>query len=127
MQLVSGFNEFNSARFENPEFARIVVLMQDPDKYEITEIEAAMMSGAAYHLLNVLWTAQFAHDNGLLDRQNLTNYRNDLAGSFNQFPGLIPYYIAVHEGNLPEKQNAYVFEPLARIAAELQAEPIDVD
>ena len=117
LELSSGYNELNSARFENPEVARLSIILQNPDKYEVTEIEASMITGLAYHIHNILWSAQIAHDNGVLTLDDLDIYRNDLEQILEDMPGLIPDLTNIYRTQ-PGKQMAYVFEPLAEKVAE---------
>ena len=122
LELTTGYNQLNSARFENSEFARLNILLQNPDQHEITEIEASMITGLAYHLHNILWSAQIAHDNGILTLDDLDTYRNDLEQILEGMPGLIPDFINIYRTQ-PGKQKAYVFEPLAEKVADIQVEP----
>jgi len=126
MEFAAQYNTFNSARFGNPEVARLALMLLQPDKFVITETEASMMSGVVYQFHNILWSAQIAYDNGLLSLKDLTKYRSDLVWMLTYMPGLIPEFIIAYETQ-PSIQNAYVFAPLAELVAELQAEPVDVD
>jgi hypothetical protein len=63
MQLHTEFNEINSARFTNPEVARICLLVQYPDQHETTDIDVSMIRGMAYHIHNIMWSAQSAYEN----------------------------------------------------------------
>ena len=125
MQLSSAYNEINSARFENAEVARLVLLLQYPEDYDASEIDGSRMVGLAYHLLNIMWAAQNAYENGLLSLDDLTNYRNDLEGLFEDWPGLVTILVAIYESQ-PDKYDGYVFEPLARLAADVRAGPASV-
>ncbi len=126
MELAAQYNEFNSARFENPEVARLSLMLLEPDKYEITETEASMMTGAVWHFYNLFWSAQIAYDNGILSLEDLAVYRSDLAWILKYMPGLVPGLINAYE-TLPSRQNVYVFEPLAELVAKSRAEPANVD
>ena len=122
LELAAGYNEINSARFEDPEVARLVLLLQYPDKYEVSDIEASMITGLAFHIHNILWSAQIAYDNGLLTLEDIDIYRNDLEQSFEDWPRILPDLINIYRSQ-PGKKAAYVFEPLAEKAAEFQVEP----
>ena len=126
MELAAQYNTFNSARFGNPEVARLALRLLEPDKFVITETEASMMSGVVYQFHNILWSAQKAYDNGLLSHEDLTKYRSDLVWMLTYMPGLIPELVNAYETQ-PEMQNAYVFEPLAELAAKLRAEQVNVE
>lgn len=116
MELSAGYNALNSARFTNPDFARLHILMHDPNNNEISEVDAWKVTGVAYHLHNVLWSAQSAYDNGILSIDDLANYRNDLKVTLEEMPGLIPNLLHIYETQIG-KRDAYVFEPLAELAA----------
>jgi hypothetical protein len=126
MELAAQYNTFNSARFENPEVARLALMLLEPDKFVITETEASMMSGVVYQFHNILWSAQIAYDSGLLSHADLTKYRSDLVWMLTYMPGLIPEFITAYETQ-PSIQNAYVFEPLAELVAKLPTEPLNVE
>jgi hypothetical protein len=126
MELAAQYNTFNSARFGNPEVARLALMLLEPDKFAITETEASMMSGVVYHFHNILWSAQVAYDNGLLSLEDLTKYRSDLIWMLTYMPGLIPELVNAYETQ-PSTQNVYVFEPLAELIAKLQVESANVD
>ena len=126
MELAAQYNTFNSARFGNPEVARLALRLLEPDKFVITETEASMISGVVYQFHNILWSAQKAYDNGLLSYEDLTKYRSDLVWMLTYMPGLIPELVNAYETQ-PETQNAYVFEPLAELATKLRAERANVE
>ena len=120
MDLSSAYNQINSARFSDPDVARLLMLLEEPESFEITELDASKITGMGYHIHNIMWAAQVAHDNGLLSLEDLDNYRNDLAGVFLIQPGLIPAFVEIYETQ-PGKRDAYVFEPLAELAATWQS------
>ena len=126
MDLAAQYNTFNSARFGNPEVARLALMLLEPDKYVITETEASMMSGVVYQFHNILWSAQKAYESGLLSHEDLTKYRSDLVWMLTYMPGLIPEFIIAYETQ-PETQDAYVFEPLAELVTKLRTESSTVE
>ena len=115
MELSSASNEINSARFSDPEVARLILLIEDPESYDVTDLDASRMTGMAYQIHNILWSAQIAHENGLLSDAELDTYRNDLEISLLGWPGLTPHLIEIYETQ-PGKRDAYVFQPLAELA-----------
>jgi len=121
MELSAAHNILNSTRFENTDFARLHSLMHDPDHHEINEVDAWKITGVAYYLHNTLWSAQSAYDNGILSVDDLANYRNDLKVILTEMPGLIPDLLYIYETQVG-KRGAYVFEPLAELAAERHEE-----
>ena len=117
LELTAGYNEINSARFENPAVARMALLLQNPGEYDISDVEASMITGLAFQIHNILWSAQIAFDNGLLTQEDLDTYRNDLEQSFDDWPGIVTDLVNIHRSQ-PGKQDAYVFQPLAnRVSA----------
>ena len=126
MELSSGFNEINSARFIDADFARLVMLLANPESQAISELDESRITGLAYQIHNVMWAAQTAYDDDLLGREDLENYRNDLAGTYDSWPGIVPALIAIYETQ-PGKKDAYVFGPLAEWAAEAAQCGVDLN
>ena len=116
MELASWYNELNNARFTDSDFARLNRLLQDPDKYEISEVDASKINGLAYYIHNIYWSAQTAYDSGLLSIDDLNVYRDELSLILQDAPGLVPDLVAINESQ-PRKRDAYVFEPLAEMGA----------
>jgi hypothetical protein len=120
MDLSAQYNEVNRTRFSDPTFAALFGRLSDPGRLEVTATESSMIWGLGYHLHNTLWSAQTAHDNGLLSRDGLNIYRDDLS-LFLNLPGLAPTLVQIFNEQV-DKQDAYVFEPLAELVDELRAE-----
>ena len=120
LELSSAYNEFNVARISNPEVAKLGLVLQRPVDDELSDIEQSMITGLAYHIHNILWSAEVAYDNGLLTLDDLNTYRNDLEHSFEAMPAMAPALIMIYESQ-PGKQDAYVFEPLAIKSAEIKS------
>jgi hypothetical protein len=119
LELSSAYNEINAARFSNPEVATLFLVLGIPTDYELSDVDRSMITGLAYHIHNVLWSAQVAYDNGLLTLDDLNIYRNDLEQSFEGMPAMTPALIMIYESQ-PGKQDAYVFEPLAIKSADMK-------
>ena len=119
MDLSAQYNEVNRTRLSDPAYAALGVLLEYPGRREVTETESSMIFGLGYHLHNTLWWAQTAYDNGLLSREDLDYYRNDLVLSL-ELPGLVPALVEIYEQQVG-KQDAYVFEPLAELVEQLRA------
>ena len=117
MELASWYNELNNARFTDSDFARLSNLLQDPDKHEISEVDASKIQGLAYYIHNIYWSAQTAYNSGLLSIDDLNVYRDELSLILKDTPGLVPDLVAIYESQ-PRKQDAHVFAPLAEMAAE---------
>lgn len=121
MDLSAQYNEMNRTRFSDPVYADLNALLVDADHRELTQTEASMVVGMAYHVHNILWSAQTAYDSGLLSPADLDNYRNDLSLFLTVLPGIVPAFVEIYETQTG-KQDAYVFEPLAELVEELRAE-----
>ena len=121
MELAYGFNEINSTRFRDPEFARLVMIIEDPQGQQISEPDKSKITGPAYQIHNFMWAAQTAYYNDVLTREDLDNYREDLAGTYDGWPGLVPALISTYESQ-PGKRDAYVLEPLVEWAAKASGE-----
>ena len=111
MQLAQGFNEMNMNRATTPDFARLFPKMNSPGSHLVTATEESQLQGLAWHLANLYYSAQIAHDNGLLDPWRLDMYRQDLAQTLERFPGLHASFVQIYE-SFPEMQSMPVFQPL---------------
>ena len=120
LELSGAYNEFNVARLSNPEVAKLGLVLQFSTDYELSDVERSMITGLAYHIHNILWSAQVAYDNGLLTLDDLNMYQNDLEQSFEEMPAMMPALIKIYKSQ-PGKQDAYVFEPLAIKSAEMKS------
>jgi hypothetical protein len=120
LELNSAYNEVNLVRLENSEIALLTIKMANPDKYEISDVEAAMINSLAFHTYNILWSAQIAHENGILTVEDLETFRSDLENILEWVPRLIPDFVSIYRSQ-PSKQNAYVFRPIAEKVAEIEA------
>ena len=52
MELAAQANEFNSATYGNPQVAELARAMSDPNQIDVSETQAWMMSGVAWHIEN---------------------------------------------------------------------------
>ena len=114
MRLAEQYNEFNSARFEDPDVARIGDLMFAPEGTAIDELDRSAIAGAAWHFGNIFWSAQVAYENGILELEDLAKYRRDLQWMLDNMPALRDQLIIMHETN-PDMRGIYVFEPLDKM------------
>jgi len=115
MDLASGYNQINLAGITDTEFARLRLVMSNPESYEITPIEQSKITAFAYHVHNIMWSAQSAHDSGLLSAEDLATYRNELSQILAEQPAVAPILLTIYETQ-DWKRDAYVFEPLAKLA-----------
>ena len=115
MDLGSASNQINSARFGDPEVARLIMMLGRGEGAELTAVDSSRVVGLAYHIHNILWSAQKAHDSDILRLADLDNYRNDLAITLEGWPGIVPHLLQIYETQ-PGKKSAYVFVPLAQLA-----------
>ena len=111
MSLAEQYNQFNSSRFENPDVAELSNMLLNPDQFEITDTDRSRMAGAAWHFANILWSAQIAHDNGLLSEEDLATYQSHLAWMLEYMPGLADEFVFMWNTTGGMK-GVYVFEPL---------------
>ena len=111
MDLASQANEFNSATFENPEVANMVIAAADPDLTDYTGTQQSMMVAVAWHFSNIFWSAQRAYDNGLLSDDDIQMYQSSVAWHIENMPGMRPGWRAVYN-TAPWLREMYVFEPL---------------
>ena len=111
MQLAQGFNAMNMSRATMPDFARLFPKMTAPGNHLVTATEASQLQGLAWHFVNLYYSAQIAHDNGLLDARRLDMYRQDLVQTLERFPGLHEPFLQIY-GSFPEMQSMAVFQPL---------------
>ena len=116
MQLAHGFNELSMSRATTPDFARLFPKMNSPGNHLVTATEESQVQGLAWHFANLYYSAQIAHDNGLLNAQRLEMYRLDLAQTLERFPGLHAPFLQIY-GSLPEMQSMPVFQPLRDLEA----------
>ena len=114
MRLAEQYNEFNSARFENPEVARLGGLMFAPEGADVSALDESAIAGAAWHFGNILWSAQVAYENGILELEDLAKYRRDLQWMLDNMPALRDQLLIMHKSN-PDMRGIYVFEPLDKM------------
>ena len=74
-----------------------------------------MMSATAWHFANIFWSAQRAHDSGLLDDKDILMYRSSMAWHIENHPGLRPAFKTVY-ATAPWLRDMFVFEPLVELA-----------
>jgi hypothetical protein len=115
MDLAAQANEFNSATFENAEVAKLVAAVSDPNHSDYSDAQESMMSAAAWHFANIFWSAQRAHDNGLLGDDDILMYQSSLAWHIENMPGLRPSYKVVYD-TAPWLREMFVFQPLVELA-----------
>ena len=115
MELAAQANEFNGATYENAELAKLVAAISSPNYFEYSEAQEAMMTAAAWHFANIFWSAQRAHDNGLLGDDDILMYQSSLAWHIENMPGLKPSYKAIYD-TAPWLRDMFVFQPLVELA-----------
>lgn len=117
MDLAAQANEFNSATFGNPKVAELAKAMSDPNQINVSETQAWMMSGVAWHFTNIFWSAQSAYDNGVLGDDDIQNYQSSVAWHIENHPGLKPTFMKVYD-TAPWIRDMYVFQPLVEMVCE---------
>lgn len=124
LQLAAQYNEFNSARFQSPAVADLSLAMLGRNEQELSDTDRSMMAGAAWHFGNIAWSAQVAHDSGLLSRAELDKYRDDLAWMIEYMPGLREEFAFMYK-SMPNVRNEYVFQPIRQYL--LESDPGSID
>mgnify|MGYP001812361445 CR=1 FL=1 len=117
MELAAQANVFYSSTFENPVVAELVAAISDPGHADFTKTQESMMTGVAWHFANIFWSAQRAHDNGLLGDDDILMYQASVVWHIENLPGLRPAYISVYE-TAPWLRDMFVFQPLVELACE---------
>ena len=95
--IAEAYNKINFERAKNPEFAKLYAKMADPASHLITATENEQIDGLAWHYLNIYWSAQSAHDNGLMSDEQLQGYAADLDMLLKQRPALEDHFIMIYE------------------------------
>lgn len=115
IELAAQANEFNSSTYKNPDVAELVAAMSNSDHTDFTDTQKTMMTGVAWHFANIFWSAQSAHDNGLLGDDEILIYQSSVAWHIENHPGLRPALINVYN-TAPWLREMFVFEPLVELA-----------
>ena len=97
MSIAEEYNKINFERATNAEFAKLYAKMADPASHLITATENEQIEGLAWHYLNIYWSAQAAHDNGLMSDEQLQGYAADLGMLLKQSPALQDQFITISE------------------------------
>lgn len=111
LRLGQGFDELHLRRATTPDFAKLYPKMRAPGNHLVTATEESQIEGLAQHLANIYYSAQVAHDRGLLGAQDLESYRQDLARVLEELPGLAPAFARIHDAT-PDMRAMPVFQPL---------------
>ena len=111
LRLGQGVDELHLRRATTPDFAKLYPKMRAPGNHLVTATEESQIEGLAQHLANIYYSAQVAHDRGLLGAQDLESYRQDLARVLEELPGLAPAFTRIHDAT-PDMRAMPVFQPL---------------
>ena len=122
MQLGEGLDALHLRRATTPDLAKLYPKMRAPGSHLVTATEESQIAGLAGHLAGIHYSAQRASDNGLLGPQELDAYRQDLARTLEQLPGLAPALARIHDAT-PEMQAMPVFQPLRDFEARRPRSP----
>ena len=117
MELATQANEFVGSMYKNRDVAELAGAMSDPDHTDFTETQKTMMSGVAWHFSNIFWSAQKAHDNGLLGDDDIRRYRDFVQWHIDNHPGMRPAFLKVYD-TAPWLRDMFVFQPLVELAEE---------
>lgn len=115
MDIAAQANEFNRSTFENPAVADLLTAISGPEQADVSATQRSMIIGVTWHFMNLFWSAQRAHDSGLLGKEDIFMYRSSLAWMLEHRPGLREEFVTAFRTS-PWLQDMYVFEPLAKIS-----------
>jgi hypothetical protein len=126
MRLDRGLEEMSLRRATSPDFAKLFPKLSSPGSHLVTATEESQIRGLAQHLVNTYYSAQEAHDKGLLDAPGLDVFRQDLAKTLERLPGLVPAVRSIHDST-PRMRAMPVFQPLRDIEVRREPAPAEGD
>jgi len=115
------YNRINFERASNADFAKLYAKMADPASHLITATENEQIEGVAWTYLNIYWSAQAAHDNGLMSDGQLQGYATDLALLLERRPALQEHFVFFVD-DIPGMSDAPVFSAVTELMAEEASE-----
>ena len=115
------YNKINFERATNPNFAKLYAKMADPASHLITATENEQMEGLAWTYMNIYWSAQAAHDNGLMSDEQMQGYATDLGLLLKLRPALREHFVLLLE-EVPGMSEAPVFSAVTELIVEQASE-----
>ena len=97
MDMAQLFNQNMLQRAFDADYAKLYAKIQEPEAHLITATEQQQIRGLAWHYINTFYVAQAAYNNGLLSDEQLSVYVHDLQVLMQEFPALVPHFIAIRE------------------------------
>ncbi|MCH7822921.1 MAG: hypothetical protein IIA07_12960 [Proteobacteria bacterium] len=121
LHLTSIYSTIHVERASNPDFAKLFLKLEAPEKHLTTATEGSQIRGLAWHMVDIMWAVQSAYDNGLLSFAVLDAYKADLGYQMDRWPGIRPHFEFIYESNssLHDKE---IFEPIAAYIASHRVE-----
>ncbi len=115
------YNKINFERATNADFAKLYAKMADPASHLITATESEQIDGVAWTYMNIYWSAQAAHDNGLMSDEQIQGYATDLGLLLERRPALQEHFVFFFE-EVPGISDAPVFSAVTELMAEQASE-----
>ena len=115
------YNRINFERATNADFAKLYAKMADPASHLITATENEQIKGVAWTYVNIYWSAQAAHDNGLMSDDQLQGYAGDLGLLLERRPALKEHFVLFLE-EIPGMSDSPVFAAVTRLVEEQAGE-----
>ena len=115
------YNRINFERATNADFAKLYAKMADPASHLITATENEQIEGVAWTYVNIYWSAQAAHDNGLMSDDQLQGYAGDLGLLLERRPALKEHFVLFLE-EIPGMSDAPVFSAVTELVEEQAGE-----
>ena len=121
LHLTGIYNTINVERASNPNFAKLFLKLEAPEKHLTTATEGSQIRGLAWHMVDVMRAVQSAYDNGLLSFAVLDDYKADLAYQMDQWPGIRPHFVFIYD-SYPSLHDKEIFAPIAAYIASQRVE-----
>jgi hypothetical protein len=118
------YNEVNTSRATDPDFAKLFAKIQDPESHLLTATDLSQIEGLAWHYLNNFLLIQWAFDNGLIDQIDYDSYKADIALIAAANPALISQWMEILEQH-PPLSGKEIVAPITSMIAAIGAETSD--
>lgn len=115
-EIVRDINQYNDMVLGDPAIADLIVELGRPT-FSPSESQAKQVQALADRLLNNWVVQEVAYRNGLFDETQLSLTRNDVLGSMEDLPALLPYWHSTLS-NQPAFASFEVLEPLLELQGE---------
>ncbi|MCZ6656642.1 MAG: hypothetical protein O7C67_05050 [Gammaproteobacteria bacterium] len=88
---LSQHNEMHLQVASDPEMARLVSLLEDPNGGELGRVDAVRAKAIAERMVNIWDSIQVAYREGIISKQTYDVNIQDVRVNLERFPGLKPY------------------------------------